>query len=152
MSSVRIVGSILFILAFTQIAFAGRNDHVRLENKFKQYFADVANDVRQASDPSQKRKILDRSFQKTFNALNTVERLYPVSAQDRGFLDAFRAEVQEKHDELQGTNGFERVKDTNLDHFAEYVHQDLEQAARRTVTIGLTTLILAIIIGILLLR
>jgi hypothetical protein len=153
MSNVKTVGSIfiLCMLAFTQTALAGTNDHVKLENKFKQYFADVASDVRQASDPSQKREILDRSFQKTFKALNTVERLYPISTEDRSFLDAFRTEVQEKYDELQGANKFERVNDANLDQFSEYVHQDLEQAADRTVTIGLTTLLLAIIIGILLL-
>jgi hypothetical protein len=64
-------------------------------------------------------------------------------------IDRFKAALQEKQDELAGSNGYVRVSDEQLNAFSDYVVQDMEQAAE-TITISLVAALLIIIIIILL--
>jgi hypothetical protein len=63
-------------------------------------------------------------------------------------LDRVRAALQEKSDELAGANGFDRVPDNQLNAFATYIVQDMEQADK-TISISLVAALLIIIIIIL---
>ena len=81
-------------------------------------------------------------------ALDKISNSSLVSESDRAGIDRTRASLKEKKDELAGTNGFTRVPDARLNAFSDYVVQDMEQADR-TITIGVVTALLIVIIIIL---
>ncbi len=64
-------------------------------------------------------------------------------------IDRFKAALQEKQDELAGSNGYVRVSDEQLNAFSDYVVQDMEQADQM-ITISVVTLLLIIILVVLL--
>ncbi len=137
----------LVVMLFVQI-HTGNAEGI---NGVKKYFSDTASKVKATAEPAQKREILDKSFQTLSKALDRVESLGLISKDDRAGIDRFKTTLQEKQDELLGRNGYERVSDAQLDAFSDYVVQDMEQADQ-TVTIGLFSALLIIIIVILLAR
>jgi septal ring factor EnvC (AmiA/AmiB activator) len=118
------------------------------QDNVQKYFNDAAREVKAAADPSQKRAILDNKIEDMSKALGTVRNSRLVSQADREGLDRLNASLQEKRDELAGTNGYARVADDQLNSFSDYVVQDMEQADR-TITIGVVTALLIVIIIIL---
>jgi len=118
------------------------------QGKVQDYFNDAAIKVKATNDPAQKREILSAKIQVMSTALDRVRNSSFVSESDRAGIDRTRAALQEKQDELAGTNGFTRVPDAQLNAFSDYVVQDMEQADR-TITIGLVTALLIVIIIIL---
>lgn len=119
------------------------------KDKLQKYFNETAKKVKATENSVEKRKILDESFQKMFNALNIVRNSVFVSEDDRLGIDKFKSNLKEKQDELAGTNGFERIPDNQLNSFADYVVQDSEQAVE-TITISVVTLLIILIVVILL--
>jgi len=118
------------------------------QGKVQSYFNDAACKVKATSDPSQKREILNNSFDNMSKALDTVRSSALVSTADRAGIDRVKAALQENQDELAGTNGFTRVSDDQLNAFSDYVVQNMEQADK-TITIGIVTALLIVIIIIL---
>jgi hypothetical protein len=141
----RIVFGVLVMMSvLVQGGIAGGKDDIQ------KYFNNTACKVKATTDPAQKREILNRSFQTMSKALDRVESSGLVSQNDRAGIDRFKTTLQEKQDELKGMNGFERVADTQLNAFSDYVVQDMQQADRY-ISISLVTALLIIIILILLL-
>ena len=130
----------MFVMAFAGIAQG--------QDNIQKYFSDAASKVKAANDPSQKREILNTSFEKMSKALKTVQSSPLISKDDQAGIDRVKIILKDKQDELVGLNGYERVPDAQLNAFADYVVQDMEQA-RETVTISLVALLLIIIIVIL---
>ena len=128
--------------ALASAALAAGQDNVQ------KYFSDAAREVKAAADPSQKREILDNKIEEMSKALGAVRNSRLVSQADREGLDRLNASLQEKRDELAGANGYARVSDDQLNAFSDYVVQDMEQADR-TITIGVVTALLIVIIIIL---
>lgn len=127
--------SILMVFAFTISANADGID------KIKNYFSKTAVKVSATELASEKREILNESFQNMFKAIEKVQNSGLVNNEDQAGIDHFKAALQEKQDELNGTNGFERVPDVQLNAFSNYVVQDMEQADA-----GITISLLALII------
>ena len=121
----------------------------KAENKLKAYFSDVAQRVKKEHDPAEKRDILNRSFARVFKAADRIERMPAFSSVDLRVVAELRSRTQDKFDELNGLNNYQPVSDAQLNHFADYVVQDMEQA--RSVVIVTTTTVLLIIILVLLL-
>lgn len=121
----------------------------KAENKLKDYFSDAALRVKKEHDPAEKREILNRSFEKVFKAVDRIERMPGFSSVDLQVVSEIRNRTQDKFDELNGLNNYQPVSDAQLNHFADYVVQDVEQA--RSVVIVTTTTVLLIIILVLLL-
>lgn len=119
--------------------------------QFHQIFNDASREVKATSDPVQKRAILDNTFQRATNALNTVESMPSTSAADRAGIERYKSTIQDKQNELNGTNGYTRVADQQLNAFSGYVVQDMEQADQ-VITISLVTLLLIIILVFLIAR
>ena len=119
------------------------------QDNVQKYFNDAACKVKATSDPSQKREILNNKLQDMSKALDMVQSSRLVSNADRVGLDRLRTSLQEKRDELAGMNGYARVPDEQLNAFSDYVVQDMEQADK-TITIGIVTALLIVIIIILL--
>ncbi|MFH1311945.1 MAG: hypothetical protein ABIJ00_01845 [Candidatus Eisenbacteria bacterium] len=137
--------ALLAIVMMCVLAYAG----VAVgQDNLQTYFNGTACKVKATADPSQKRAILSEGLQKMSKALDMVESSTLVSEGDRAGIDRFKATLQERQNELAGTNGFDRVPDEQLNAFADFVVQDMEQADR-TVNISLVTLLLIIIIVIL---
>jgi hypothetical protein len=118
------------------------------QDNLQKYFNDTACKVKATADPSQKRAILNDGLQNMSKALNRVESSRLVSKDDRAGIDRFKVTLEERQNELAGSNGYDRVPDEQLNAFSDFVVQDMEQADR-TITISLITLLLIIIIVIL---
>ena len=138
-----VFGAIVMMLVLALPAHAGGKDELQ------KYFSNVATKVKATDDPSEKRAILNSSFQTMSKALDVVQWM-PLTSKDEGVAIArFKATLQEKQDELAGVNGFTRVSDKQLNDFSNYVVQDMEQADVIVISLGALLLIILILILIL---
>lgn len=125
--------------------------HAGGKGELQKYFSNAAVKVKATDNPSEKRTILNESFQTMSKALGLVQQS-PTITKDEGVgIDRFRAALQEKQDELAGINGYVSVPDAQLNAFSDYVVQDMEQADQ-FITISVVTLLLIIILVVLLVR
>ena len=138
-----VFGALAMMLIMVQAVNAGGKEEIQ------KYFNNTACKVKATTNPEKKREILDKSFQTMSKVLDRVQRSPLISKEDRAGIDLFKAALQEKQDELTGSNGFTRVADAQLDSFSDYVVQDMEQA--QNISISLVGALLIIIILILLL-
>lgn len=81
--------------------------------------------------------------------LDRIETQANLTEDESAQLISFRNDISEKQNELNGLDGFEEVLDEDLDDFSSF-SQDFVEQANRTVTIGLTTALLILIILLLL--
>jgi len=145
MKRFRVPVAVLVLLAIGAPLFAD-SAQVRLENRLKEYFNDLLLDVRQAADPAEKRALLNENLDRMLAAMDRIQALPLLNAEQRDMLARFRAEVQDKRDELNGAAGFAQVANADLDDFAGYLVQDLEQAARSYVVISTAALIIIVLL------
>jgi len=138
----------LIVMAFVMMFALIHVGNALGQDNLQKYFNDTACKVKATADPSQKRAILNEGLQNMSKALNRVESLRLISKDDRAGIDRFKVTLQERQNELAGSNGYDRVPDEQLNAFSDFVVQDMEQADR-TITISLVTLLLIIIIVIL---
>ena len=118
------------------------------KDKLQKYFSDAALKVKATENASEKREILNESFQSMSNALSKVQNSGLISKDDRIGIERFKAALREKQNELAGINGYQRVSDEQLNNFSNYVVQDMEQA--QMITISLVALLLIILLAVLL--
>jgi hypothetical protein len=130
-------GSVLIMFLFSLPAIAGGKGEIQ------KYFSDAAKKVNAAESASEKRDILEKSFKRMFNALDKVQNSGFASQEESEGIDLFKATIKDRQDELIGVNGFERVADSQLNDYANFVVQDMEQAS---ITISLLALVLIIIL------
>lgn len=116
---------------------------------FKKHVNGVVQKVEKTESPAEKRKILNSSFDKLLTSFNRVEKMKTLSSADQSALNKLKNNITEKKNELNGLNGYRQVENNQLNNFANFVQQDLEQADS-TITISVTVLLLIIIILILL--
>lgn len=145
----RITNSIaMFAFLFTALLAVVHTGQAQGTDRIQNYLSDTAVKVKAADSPAAKRAILGNSLSAMTQALDRIETSGLVSADDKQAVTRFQTAIQDKRDELAGTNGFSPVPDGQLNAFADYVVQDLQQA-ERTVTIGLVAALLIIIIVLL---
>lgn len=118
------------------------------KDKLQKYFNDAALKVKATENASEKREILNGSFQSMSKALDKVQNSGLISKDDRIGIELLKAALREKQNELAGINGYERVPDEQLNNFSNYVVQDMEQA--QMITISLVALLLIILLAVLL--
>lgn len=138
----RVCGVIVMMSVLALTVYAGG------KGELQQYFSNAAAKVKATDNPSEKRAILNRSFQAMSTALDMVQQSSSISKEDGIRIDLVKSTLQEKHDELAGVNGYVRVPDAQLNAFSQYVVQDMEQADQM-ITISLVTLLLIIILIVL---
>lgn len=137
-------GIIVMMLALAITAQAGG------KGQLQKYFSDAANKVKATENVVEKRAILQESFESMSGVLDMVQGSPSISQADRDGLARLQSTLQEKQDELAGVNGYERVADGQLNAFAQYVVQDMEQADQM-ITISVVTLLLILILVVLIL-
>ncbi len=125
-------------------------DNAGGKDDLQKYFNDTARKVKETTDPSQKREILNESFHTMSKALDVLESSQLMSNDERVGIGRYKATLQDKQDELAGSNGFERVQDEQLNAFSDYVVQDMEQA-EQYITISLVAALLILILLVLIL-
>jgi len=135
-------GAIVMMFVLTLPALAGG------KGELQKYFSDTAAKVKATENASEKRDILNQSFDKALIALEKVQNSGLISKDENNGIELIKANVQEKQDELLGANGFVRVQDSQLNDFSNFVVQDIEQAS---VTISLLALIVIVILVVYLL-
>ncbi|MCX5801039.1 MAG: hypothetical protein NTX17_06595 [Candidatus Eisenbacteria bacterium] len=138
----------LIVMAFVMMFALVHVGNALGQDNLQKYFNDTACKVKATADPSQKRAILNEGLQNMSEALNRVESSRLISKDDRVGIDRFRVTLEERQNELVGSNGYDRVPDEQLNAFSDFVVQDMEQA-EQTITISVVVLLLIIIIVIL---
>lgn len=138
------LGTLIFLLAMGPAVLA------RDGGDISTYFNKTAREVKAENDPIQKRAILSNSLQTMTNALDKVEHSGLVSNEDLVGTKRLKTTLQDKQDELNGVNSFDRVPDAQLNSFTDYVVQDMQQADQY-ITISAVTLLLIIILLVLIL-
>ena len=122
-------------------------DPVDLQDKLKEYTAEFTTRVQQLDDAAEKREMIEMRLEKVISALNIAAQTEKISQEDQQAISDLKSDVQEKLDELRGDNGYEPVADADLNAFAGYVMQDVEQAG---VNIYLSSAAIVIILILLL--
>ena len=150
MKRFRVAMAVLLLVAIAAPLFAD-NAQTKWENRLKEYFNDLLLKVEETKDPAEKRALLNESLERFLTAMDRVQRLPFLNQEQREALARFDAEVQEKHDELNGAAGFAMVANADLDDFAGYMVQDLEQAARSYIVLSTAAIIIIIVLLIILL-
>jgi len=143
MKSLIAFGAVLLMFVMTIPVNADGKDEL------KQFYSKTADKVKATENADEKREILNESFNNMSNVLDKVLSSGLISESDRVGIEQYKTTLQEKQNELEGINGYERVQDSQLNSFANYVVQDMEQADS-TITISVIALLLIIIIVILL--
>lgn len=133
---------LMFVLAIPSNAYG--------QGELQKYFSDAANKVKATENPVEKRQILTDSFQDMSKALDKIQNSGLISDNDRTELLSLSITLQDKQDELAGVNGYERVSDSQLNNFSNYVVQSMEQADQ-TITISLVAALLILILLVLIL-
>ena len=136
----------MLFFAAVHTATAQSGDAVEM---FKKHINGVVQKVEKAESPDKKREILNSSFDKLLTSFKRVEKMKTLSSADQAAINKLKNNITEKKNELNGLNGYKKVNNNQLNNFANFVQQDLEQADS-TITISVTVLLLIIIILLLL--
>ncbi|MBK7378687.1 MAG: hypothetical protein IPJ03_06730 [Ignavibacteriales bacterium] len=118
------------------------------KGELQKHFSDVANKVKATENAAEKRAILENSFKDMSEALVKVQGSFLVSKEEQAGIEGLKSILKENQDELAGINGYERVPDSQLNNFSNYVVQNMAQADQ-VITISLVAALLIIIIIIL---
>jgi hypothetical protein len=114
-------------LSAPRLAHAGPAGEI-LEERYHAALSQVTQEVKQAQDPAEKRSILSHFFRHMEDGLQKAETLSSLPDGDKQSLHTVLGKYLAYQAELDGTQGFARVSDGDLDAFASYVRQDMEQA------------------------
>lgn len=120
------------------------------KGELQKHFSDVANKVKATENATEKRAILENSFKDMSEALTKVQSSFLVSKEDQAGIESLKNILKENQNELAGINGYERVPDSQLNNFSNYVVQNMAQADQM-ITVSLVAALLIIIILILVL-
>jgi cobalamin biosynthesis protein CobD/CbiB len=145
----RITSAGLFSLMLFVAVQAATAQSSKGVNMFKNHINKVVQKVKKTPNPQEKRQILNHSFDKLLTAFKKVKHIKKLSVSDQMALNKLSENISQKKYELNGTNGYQQVSDKQLNNFANYVQQDVEQASA-TITISVVVLLLIVIIIILL--
>ena len=138
-----------FLFMTQAVTASGIGDRDDALDMYKKYINNMVQKVEKAENPARKREILNNSFDEMTSAFDQALSFGIVSEKDRKAINTFKADIQQKRNELNGLNGYKKVANNNLNNFANFVQQDLEQAD--TVTFSISAVLLVLIIILLLL-
>ena len=122
---------------------------VSLGQHLKAPYNEMVKDVRQTESPEAKREIIAGFLARLDRGLGMVEKLVPESKPAHGEAIRLRATVQNQLNELKGMDMQGQSAGNNLNNFALYLQQDVEQADGVYLSVGAVIIILLILILIL---
>lgn len=133
------------LLLFTATFLTLQAQSTDAHDKLKAEINKMVENVEDAETAVEKREILNTSFDNLIAAFDRVQSMERVPESDKEALAGFKNTIQEKKNELNGNDGYEKVPDSELNDFAQFAQQDIEQADR-IITISVTTALLIILI------
>lgn len=147
MKTIRLlITTALLLFAIQSIGVAQTGN---ITEMFKKHFNETVLQVQETESADEKRTILNDSFTKIIVAVDRIDSLTDLSEEKVAQLNYYKMGIVEKQNELNGLDGFDEVVDEDLEDFSEYSQQFIEQA-NNTITIGVTTALLILIILLLL--
>jgi hypothetical protein len=99
------------------------------QERLKTALNEMVQEVRQAEAASEKRAVIANFIGKMERNAQMAELLPFLGEEKRAALDALQEKFGGYQAELQGLDGRDRVADADLNAFAGFMQQDLEQAA-----------------------
>lgn len=99
-----------------------------VEERFKASLNEMVQKVHAVEESATKRRAMIDWTMRLENGLEQVLGRESLDAGDRAALAALRNRFHAYRDELGGQGGLTRIEDANLDGFASYMQQDMEQA------------------------
>lgn len=141
--------SSLLILFFTAALLPLKAQQPDAHDRLKAEINKMVENVKVAETADEKREILNTSFDNLIHTFNKVQTVESVPESDKEALADLEENILDKKNELNGKDGYEKVPDNQLNDFAQFVQQDIEQADR-VLTISLTTALLIVLILLLL--
>jgi hypothetical protein len=120
-----LVPAFLLVLASAGVSRA-EGQSPALQERFQASVNTMVQSVQAAPDPAAKRAIIGSFLNRVDRGMEMAQGALP--AKDGIALDLLRAKVQAQFAELNGLNGQPKVADNELNHFAGYIQQDMEQA------------------------
>lgn len=141
-----ILSSVLLVLAIQTTALA---QSVNITEKFKSSFNETVQEVHNTDNALEKRAILNESFSNMLTVIDRIESVSSLSEDESAQLNSFKNDIEDKQSELNGLDGFDEVVDEDLDDFSSF-SQDFFEQAKRSITIGVVTAALIVIILLLL--
>jgi hypothetical protein len=100
-----------------------------MQARVKSALNEMVQDVKAAPAPAEKREILEKFLGKVESRSQWAQSLPLVGEENREVLAKLHDRFAGYHAELNGSSGAAPVADANLDAFASFLQQDLEQAA-----------------------
>ncbi|MEQ8524870.1 hypothetical protein [Gracilimonas sp.] len=142
------------LLFLTAIGLAGFVNPLKAQltdghEALKKHVNSVVEEVESAETAEQKRVILNESLEDMMTAVDKINSKPSVSNSDKKNLGEFKKMLTDRRNELNGTDGFKRVSNGQLNDYANFIQQDIEQADT-VLTISATTALLIVIILLLL--
>jgi len=118
---------------------------LNLTESFKKHFNETVQAVHETDDADEKRALLNESFNKMITVIDKIESQASLSENELAKIQSFKYDLTEKQNELNGLDGFDEIVDEDLNDFSDF-SQDMIEQANRTITIGVTTALLILII------
>lgn len=147
MKTIRLItASIVLMFVIQSVAVA---QSANISETFKEHFNETVQAVQDTENADEKRVILNESFNKMIVAIDRIESKANLTDDERANLASHKLGLSEKLSELNGLDGFDEIADEDLDDFSNF-SQDFIEQANKTITIGVTTALLILIILLLL--
>lgn len=147
MNAKSVLATLLFVLLAAPVAQAAAGPF-DLTDSIDERLDRAVERAHAADTPAQKRRILSEAFRDMNHALERARQIPALSGDTRTALDDLQQDIEEQNDRLNGLNGFAPVPNADLDRFADNVQTNLLND--QTITIGLGTALLILLIVILL--
>jgi len=120
------------MLAFAFLAasapLSASSGSVLVEERYKAALNRIVQEVRATPDPVGKREILGKYLDKMQSGLRQAGGMESITGPDRRTLVSMGEKVAAYQAELLGQSGYAAVADADLDAFAGYMQQAMEQA------------------------
>jgi len=126
-SAFKLAGILAFMTAAIVPAQADENRDM-LQGRMKTALNEMVQDVREAKTPEAKRETMDKFLGKVEQRARVAESLPFIGKENRSALSFLQEKFAGYHAELRGEAGASQISDSDLDAFAGFVQQDLEQA------------------------
>ena len=120
--------SILLLAGFAAVPASATEDRDVLQARVKSALNEMVQDVKAAEAPAEKREVLDEFLGKVEKRAEWAQSLPFVGEENRAVLAKLHDRFAGHRAELAGANGGAPVADADLDAFASFVQNDLEQA------------------------
>lgn len=120
-----------------------------IESRFHAALNNIVQEVQAAKTPLEKREILHRTAVHVAQGVEQAKLVLTLNDADVISLGAVQKKFETYQAELDGKNGFTPVADADLNNFAVYMQQDMEQAGGEGIYLSGGALIIIVLLLIL---